>query len=358
MLLFDGHLDLAMNALEWNRDLTAPLAEIHRREQGKTDLAGRAAGVVSLPAMRRGGIGLCVATQIAHYVSPQSPLAGWSSPEIAWAVTQGQLAWYMAMVDRGEMRQITDLASLNTQIELWSGDDVPEDAPVGFILSLEGADSLLTLDHLHRAYANGLRAVGPAHYGPGVYAPGTGSEGPLEPKGRELLQEMQQLSMILDATHLTDEAFFEALELFDGPVWASHNNCRALVPHQRQFSDEQLKLLIERGAVIGAAMDAWMLYPGWVRFETTPQQAGVTLQTVADHIDHVCQLAGNALHAAIGSDLDGGYGAEQCPADLGSIADVTQLRTILAGRGYSEADVNGIMSGNWIRFLRNAWSRS
>jgi len=356
MLLFDGHLDLAMNAIEWNRDLSLPLEEIRQREHGKTDLAGRGAGVVSLPEMRKGGIGLCVATQIAHYVSPDSPLPGWSSPEIAWAVTQGQLAWYTAMVERGEMRHITDRASLDAQVELWSGGDVPDNAPIGFILSLEGADSLVSFDYLHRAYENGLRVIGPAHYGPGVYAPGTGREGPLEAKGRELLREMRQLNMILDSTHLTDEGFFEALDLFDGPVWASHSNCRALAPHQRQFSDEQLKLLIERGAVIGAAFDAWMSYPKWVRFKTTPEESGVKLATVADHIDHVCQLAGNASHAAIGSDLDGGFGSEQCPADLNSIADLTRMHSILEGRGYSETDLEGIMSGNWVRFLRNAWS--
>jgi len=356
MLLFDGHLDLAMNAIEWNRDLTRPLAEIHQREEGKTDRPGRAAGVVSLPEMRKGGIGLCIATQIAHYVSPESPLPGWSSPEIAWAVTQGQLAWYRAMCDRGEMRHITGRQSLDEQVALWTSGETPADAPIGFVLSLEGADSLVSLDHLYTAYGNGLRVIGPAHYGPGVYAPGTGSEGPLEPKGRELLSEMRRLDMILDATHFTDESFFEALDLFDGPVWASHNNCRALASHQRQFSDEQLKLLINRGAVIGAAFDAWMLYPKWVRFKTTPEEAGVTMATVADHIDHVCQLAGNANHAAIGSDLDGAFGNEQCPADVKSIAALQDMRTILASRGYSDADLDGIMSGNWIRFLRNAWT--
>src|SRR5690606_15031253 len=124
-----------------------------------------------------------------------------------------------------------------------------------------------------------------------------------------------------DATHLCDESFWEALEQFHGPVWARHNNCRALVNDTRQFTDEQLKELIARGGVIGAALDAWMMVPGWVRGKTTPKEAGVTLEHLLDHIDHVCQLAGNARHAAIGTDLDGGFGREQCPGDLDTIAD-------------------------------------
>ena len=355
MLIFDAHLDIAMNAVEWNRDLTKPLDEVRRREAGTTYLAGRGNGVVNLPEMRRGQIGLCVATQIAHCVATVNPAPGWNSPEIAWAITQAQLAWYRAMEEAGEMTSIIDLDGLRRHLALWTSDP-PANAPIGYILSLEGGDSLITLKHLERAYEYGLRAIGPAHYGPGRYSPGTGAEGGLEPAGRELLAEMQRLGIILDATHLTDEAFGEALELFDGPVWASHNNGRALVPHQRQFSDEQLKALIDRGAVIGGAMDAWMIVPDWVRFETTPQSAGVTLNTLLDHLDHICQLAGNADHIGIGSDLDGGFGKEQCPADVDSIADLQKIPKLLEARGYSATDIEKVAHGNWLRFLENAWA--
>lgn len=350
MLIFDAHLDLAMNAVEWNRDLTQTLDHVRARELGKTDRKDRSRGVVTLPEMRRGRIGLCIATQIARYVGPGNPLPGWHSAEIAWAITQAQLAWYRAMEEAGQMVQIVDRASLDQVVALWQ--TPPDNAPIGYLLSLEGADSILTPAHLERAYAQGLRAVGPAHYGTGRYSPGTGSTGGLTAMGRQLLQEMQRLGMVLDVTHLTDEAFWEALDLFDGPVWASHSNCRALVPDGRQFDDRQIRALIDRGAVIGAAFDAWMLYPGWIRGVTTPQQANVTIATVVDHIDHVCQLAGDALHAGIGSDLDGGYGREQCPRDLNSIADLQRVADILRQRGYSEADVTAIMHGNWIAKLR------
>jgi len=354
MLIFDAHLDLSMNALEWNRDLTLSISEIRQRERGLADKPDRGKGTVSLPEMRRGGIGLCVATQIARYVKPGNPLPGWHSPEQAWAQTQGQLAWYRAMEEKNQMTQIRDAKGLERHLALWQKDP-PPDAPVGYVLNLEGADSILTLAHLEQSYAQGLRALGPAHYGPGTYAQGTDATGGLGGRGRELLAEMERLGIILDVTHLCDDSFWEALDHFHGRLWASHSNCRALVPHNRQFTDEQIKALLERGAVIGAALDAWMIIPGWIKRQTTPDAVGLKLERIVDHIDHVCQLAGNALHSGIGSDLDGGFGREQSPGDLDTIADLTRIPSMLAARGYAPSDVENIMYGNFIRFLKETW---
>lgn len=157
---------------------------------------------------------------------------------------------------------------------------------------------------------------------PGRYAFGTDSSAPLNNQGKELVKKMDELGIILDTTHLCDLAFWDALEIYQGPVWASHNNCRALVDHNRQFSDEMIKALVDRGAVIGGAFDAWMLSPGWVRGKSTPKERAVTISTVLDHLDHICQIAGNANHIGIGSDLDGAFGTEQCPSDLERIADL------------------------------------
>jgi len=353
MLIFDAHLDLSMNALEWNRDLTRPLADIRARENGLTDKPDRGRGTVSFPEMRRAQIGLCVATQIARYVAPDNPLKGWHSPEQAWAQTQGQLAYYKAMEAAGQMVQITNADQLDMLAALWTNNP-SESAPIGYMLSLEGADSILTPKHLEAAYEQGLRAVGPAHYGPGRYAMGTDASGGLRPGGRELLKEMDRLGIILDATHLCDDSFWEALDIFTGPVWASHNNCRALVPHNRQFSDEQIKVLIQRGAVIGAPLDAWMMVPNWVRGKTTPQSSGLTLETMLDHMDHINQLAGNANHTGIGTDLDGAFGTEQTPQDLNSIADLTHLPDMFKHRNYSDADIERMLHGNFLRFLKAA----
>ncbi len=357
MFTIDAHLDLSMNALEWNRDLRRPISEINAREKELTDKPDRGKGVVSLPELRKGNIGLVVATQIGRYVAQDNPLPGWHSPEQAWAQTQGQLAWYKAMEEDGEMVQITDPQNLEIHIALWNNGQPNQHKPVGYILSLEGADSIITIKHLERAYNYGLRAIGLAHYGPGRYANGTDASGKMGKLGLELLKEIEHLGMILDATHLCDDAFWQALDNFNGHVWASHNNCRALVNHNRQFSDEMIKELANRGAVIGAALDAWMMVPGWVRGQSTPKAMNCNLEVMIDHIDHICQVAGNALHVGIGTDLDGAFGREQCPYDLEIIADLQKIPELLKNRGYTDTDIENMMHGNWLRFLRNAWKK-
>jgi membrane dipeptidase len=352
--IVDAHLDLAMNAMEWNRDLRWGIHEIRKDEIGLADKADRGNNTVNFKSLRDGNIGLVVATQIARYArrNQKMPGASWNSPEQAWAQTQAQLAWYKAMEKEGHITQITNKTELQKHLNLWQSIDRTN--PIGFILSLEGADSIVDMNYLETAYAYGLRAIGPAHYGPGIYAFGTDSDGGIGERGKELLSHMEKLDMILDTTHLCDQSFWEALDHFKGHVWASHSNCRALVPHHRQFSDEQLKALKERDAVIGTAFDAWMLTPNWVRGKSDPKSMDVTLENVVNQIDHICQLAGNTLHAGIGSDLDGGFGKEQCPNDVETISDLQKIPSILKERGYSQSDIGNITSGNWIRFLEKA----
>lgn len=352
-MFFDAHLDLAWNAIDWNRDLTLPVAHIRAVER-KQGLAhkGRGENTVSFHALRQGGVFTFVATLLARTVrETQMPaFRRYEHMEAAHAAAWGQLHYYKAMERQGHLRPIRDANELAAHLAS-RGDR----QPLGYILSMEGADPVLSPDELGEWHAAGLRIIGPAHYGPSPYAHGTGTVGGLFPAGPALLREMERLGILLDVTHLADQAFDEALDLYDGPVLASHHNCRALVPDQRQLSDEQIKRLIERGAVIGAAFDAWMLSPGWVRGETRPETAGVTIATVVDHIDHVCQLAGNARHVALGTDLDGGFGREQSPADLDTIADLVKLPPLLKARGYDDDAIHAIREGNWVRFFTDAW---
>src|SRR5689334_2441893 len=224
MFVIDAHLDLAMNAMEWNRDLRLPIADINAREQGLKDKPDRGKGTTSLVELRKGNIGFVVATQIARFVEVSNSLPGWHSPQQAWAQTQAQLAWYKTMEEEGEMFQVNNLPSLEKHLDAWTNEKYEEKKPIGYMLSLEGADSIVHLDYLGKAYAYGLRAIGPAHYGPGRYANGTDATGKLNENGKELLKEMDRLHMILDATHLCDDAFWDAMKIFRGPVWASHNN--------------------------------------------------------------------------------------------------------------------------------------
>lgn len=356
MFIFDAHLDLSMNALEWNRDLRKTVKEIRESEKGIFDKPDRGKNTVCFPELRKGNIGIVVATQIARYVKSTNKLPGWNSPQQAWAHTQGQLAWYKAMETEGEIVQITSIEDLESHLKYWNDGNSNENKKIGYILSLEGADSIVDISYLEKAYNYGLRALGPAHYGPGTYAQGTDAQGGIGRNGKELLKEMQRLGIILDATHLCDDSFWEALEVYSGPVWASHNLCRSLVNHNRQFSDDQLKELIRRGAVIGGVFDAWMMVPNWERGKSTPREMNCNLEVLIDHLDHICQIAGNANHIGIGSDLDGGFGKEQCPFDLEDISELQTIPNLLSKRGYSNSDIEKIMHGNWLRFIRNAWS--
>lgn len=369
MLIFDAHLDLAWNGIEWNRDLELPVSEIRAFER---QFDGIVPGdcTVSYPELRRGELGVVIATLLARRHHKDKPLTFFQTDEAAHAAARGQVAYYRALVDKGLLRPLHDAPSLTAHVAEWknaiadgnaiesasirdaSSSDVSQRPPIGFILSMEGAWPILRPAEVEEWFELGLRIVGPAHYGPNRYCHGTGSDGGFTDLGRELLAEMSRVGMLLDATHLADESFWDALEAFDGPVLASHHNCRALVPGDRQLDDRQIKALIERGSVIGAAFDNWMLIPGWKKYETPVEM--VTLEDVADQIDHVCQLAGNARHSGIGTDLDGGFGKEQSPSDLDTIADVQKLIGTFDRRGYSAEDIDGIMHGNFVRFFEAA----
>ena len=352
MFIFDAHLDLAMNALEWNRDLTKSVYQIRESEKGMVDKPDRGNNTVSLDAMRKGNIGICVATQIAGIKNKINP-HGWSSMEQAWAQTQGQLNWYKEMEKNGEMYQIYDLNTLDNQIENWQKETKKK--PIGYILSLEGADSIVNIDYLEKSYMLGLRAIGPAHYGPGVYAHGTDSNGSIGQKGKELVKKIEELNLILDVTHLSDTSFWETIEIYNGNLWASHNNCRKFVNHNRQFSDDQIKEIIRRDGVIGVPLDAWMMVPNWIRGKSTPETMGVTLNQMIENIDHICQLSGNSNHVGIGTDLDGAFGIEQTPTDIDTIADLQKVPLMLKKIGFSESDVEKVMNQNFINFLKRVW---
>lgn len=356
-LLIDGHLDLAWNALSWKRDLRLPLATIQDREHGIDDRPGRGCSTVALPEMRQAGIAICLATlmaRVSHTAKPalHGETLDYPNQDIAYAVAQGQLAYYKRMSEKGELRILHNQADLDDHWQQWemSNEHVRESLPVGVIIAMEGCDPIVNHEQVERWHADGLRFPALVHYGISSYAVGSGEEGPLTDRGRRLLEEFERFGMVLDATHLSDKSFFDAMEAFGGTVVASHQNCRALVPGQRQFSDEHIQQIISHNGLLGTAFDAWMLYPNWKRGETTRDV--VSIEAAADHIDHICQLAGNANHAAIGSDLDGGFGTEQTPTGLDSVLDLQRLDAILEKRGYSDADINAVFHGNWLRVIR------
>jgi membrane dipeptidase len=356
MIIFDAHLDLAWNAIDWNRDLRTSCEDIRQAERaGNMTDKGRQCNTVSFPDLRRGKVVIFIATLLPRLLrTGQIPaIQRYSHMAAAYGAAYGQLFYYRGLEQQGLLKQIKNGGQLDAHIAAWKDNEESKTLPLGYILSMEGADPVLRPDQVQEWFDAGLRIIGPAHYGVSPYAHGTATEGGLFSEGPALLKEMQRVGMILDVTHLADQSFDEAMEIYGGPVLASHHNNRTLVPNQRQLTDAQTKLLIQRGGVIGHALDSWMLHPGWIRGESDPNL--VNLERVVDHIDRVCQLAGNSDHAAIGTDLDGGFGREQSPCDLDTIADLQSLPTKLTARGYKSVDIEKIMHGNWVRFFQTAW---
>lgn len=362
MWIFDGHLDVAMNALLYERDQTLPVEKLRRREAGGAG-DDRGGAMVSLPELRGAGVAVIVGTLIARakpWVNPARKILrndlDYPDASMAYAAAQGQLAYYRLLESRGLLRIITDAASLDEHLRAWqSPRRSSEPLPVGVILLMEGADPIVEPQQVRAWWSQGLRVLGLAHFGHSRYAAGTPSRDPSSPEqdgsltllGLELLKHMRELPIALDLTHLSDTSFYQAVDAFDGPVCASHSNCRSIAPGPRQLSDRQIRLIVERDGVIGVAMHYAMIRQG-----QGLKAADVRLGHVAEHIDHICQLAGSARHVALGTDLDGGFGAEATPADLQSYADLHQLAPLLSQRGFDEADVAAFFHGNWLRFFR------
>jgi len=356
MLIVDSHLDLGFSAIQINRDLTQPAATVRTHDPIPV-IRSFGSCTVTFPELRKGHVGIIFGTAMSR-IDPNDhwTKTGMYAQSQCHGIGRGHLAFYQAMEREGILRFIHSLSDLDQVIEFWQ--EPGPDTPIGLVLAMESADSILEPEQVPEWHDLGLRMVGISHYGTSSYCHGTGTEGGLFERGRALLEALREAGIIVDLTHTTDQAFWEILEAYDGPVSASHHNCRELIPGQRQLTDDMIKAIAERGGVIGSAFDAWMLDPDWNRELPAYQQTTkATMESVADHIDHISQLLGNARHSGIGSDLDGGFGQEQAPRDLNTIGDLQRLQGIFRRRGYSEEDIQNILSGNWIRLLRDTWNR-
>lgn len=360
-LIFDAHLDIAWNALSFDRDQTLTIQQLRDRE-ARMKVRGRGRNTVSLPELRRAGVGVCLGTILARCremppleAEPRRIDLDVANQSIAYATAQGQIAYYRLLEQQGEIVIIETKDALRNHWKRWAdaGDvAVRAQLPVGVIFSMEGADPIVDAEQAEQWFKQGLRTVCLAHYGQSVYAMGTGGDGPLTDQGRPLLEQMQRLGIVLDLVHTADTAFAEACDFYEGPIFVSHCNCRALREGDRQLSDDQIEMVAKRSGVVGVVLDAWMLDAGFKQHESA--DSSVTLDRLADHIDHICQIAGSSAHAGIGSDLDGGFGAEQTPADLETINDLNRIADILLGRGFSDKDVEGVMYGNFLKFFTDS----
>ncbi|MEM9417915.1 MAG: membrane dipeptidase [Planctomycetota bacterium] len=371
MLIFDGHLDIAYNALVHERDPRWSVDETRRRELDPPCDDERGECTTSFVEMREAGVAVALTTLLGRakpWVRPGRPHAfrggDWPTQEMVHAWAQGQLAYYREMERQGEVRIIETAPQLRDHWAQWEqtaadGSNTAK-LPIGLIITMECSDPIVSPDRLHDWHKLGLRTLLLTHFGQGQYAAGNPSEDPdnkhdldghITPRGRELLREMVKLNMPLDLTHLSDTSFWDAIEYFPGQVYSSHSNCRSISDQQRQFGDDMILTVLERGGLLGVALPINMIRldliegPPW-----TPLVHEVTLEHLADHIDHICQLAGNAEQVALGTDTDGGFGSEACPHGYERHCDIHKLADILRGRGYSENDVAKVFHLNWLDF--------
>lgn len=364
MFTADAHLDLAYNAVR-GRDVLRPAMEQTPDEEGIP--------TVGLPDLRAGGVGLVCATVFCMPSLNGQP--GYRSADEAAAAAAEQLAWYQRQETAGVMRFVRAPADLTrdedggsriegqeqcedgeSRIENGTGRDSASPLfsilnSLSSLLLLEGADPLRTPDDLPAWHEAGLRIVGLA-WKRTRYAGGTGAPGPLTPEGVELVRHLDAFGIIHDASHLAEESFWQLLDCSPGPVIASHSNCRAIVPTDRQLSDNMIRAIVERGGVIGINF--------FDKFLLAPDEYGRRRATLADvvrHANHICDITGDTRHVGLGTDMDGGLGRNEIPEEIATSADLPKLAHALARAGYSPDDIAGIMGGNWLNFFRRALHR-
>lgn len=352
-LLIDAHEDIAWNMMCYGRDYTQPALTTRAREAGTPIAGDTGAAMLGLPEWLAGNVALIFATTFSmprrsKFYSSFS--AAYTTPDEAFTIAMRQIDVYRRLAEENQhFRLVHTQPDLEAALATWQGE---QERQIGLVLLMENADPIRKPDEVARWYGEGLRVIGPAWEGT-RYCGGTGEPGPLTGDGVRLLKHMQDLNMVLDTSHMAEQAFFQALDRYGGPVIASHSNPRRYVDIDRNLSDDMIRALIQRDGVIGIVPFNSFLVPGWSRRRGDPKDA-TQISTIVQHIDYVCQRAGNARHVAIGSDFDGGFGAESAPAGIDTVADLSKIAGGLRGAGYSPEDIEAVMHGNWLRILRQS----
>ena len=351
--IVDAHLDLAWNVLN-GRNYDLPAAEIRAIE-------GRDSGcMVTLPELERGGVAVAFATLYSGTATYDADGNG-VYPRPPEEDARRQLDVYAGWESAGKARIIRDRSDLAEHLEAWE-----KDRTLGIVILIEGGDSITSPAALTEWWDEGVRIIGPA-WSATRYCGGTRRPGGLTPAGRELVEGMRELGIVLDASHLAEQAFWEAVEMGPGRVIASHSNARALVPGgplitgDRHLSDEMIASIAELDGLVGLNLFNGFLVTEWEAAAVGallpgafgwPVQAGarnsVTLDAVRAHAEHIAGLVG-WQRVGLGSDLDGGFGVDATPVELDTAADVGRIADAVPPEARA-----GVLGGNWLRFLSEA----
>ncbi|MFO7322177.1 MAG: membrane dipeptidase [Chloroflexota bacterium] len=358
MIVVDAHQDIAYNALNHGRDYLLASWDKRRLEAAGNGGADAGLAMLGLPDALLGRVAVAFAT---IFVAPASSADGpwdemtYTTPREAYRLASQQMDYYHRLADESErVTLIRTIADLDATLATWAEGTELEDHRQGLVILMENADPIVEPAQFEEWYERGVRIVGPAWTGT-RYCGGTGQPGPLTPLGRELLDVMMSFNAILDLSHMAEEAFLESLDIYDGVIIASHSNPRRFRNTDRHLSDMMIRRLAERDGVIGVVLYNRFLSERWSRGDP---KSSVPVSVVVDAIDYICQLTGSARHVGIGSDFDGGFGAESTPDGLDSELDLLGLAPLLAERGYSDDDIAAILSGNMLRKLREALPES
>ena len=358
MLIVDGHEDIAYNVVSFGRDYTRAATDTRAAEADNAQ-AQAAMGdcMLGLPEWLAGNVGVIFSTLFAmpahrKMTGTQTGVAAYVTPQEAYTQAMEQLDVYTRLADENpRFALVREQKELDAVLATWKDGVSEEKRQIGLVILMEGADPILRPQDLESWYERGLRIVGPSWLAGTRYAGGDASGGPLTDEGIKLLRVMMDFNLVLDVSHLSEPACLQAIDRYEGPVIASHSNPRQLVSGNRQLSDDVIKAVLERDGVMGIVPFNSMLREGWRRGD---RKEAVTVADVAAAVDYVCQRAGDAQHVALGTDFDGGFGAESAPAELDTIADLPKAAGALKARGYAGADIEAIMGGNWLRILRHA----
>jgi len=360
VLIVDAHEDIAYNVIVHGRDYTLSAQETRAREAGDArTLAETGTCMLGLPEWLAGRVGIIFGTLFtmpAHYKSSGEGAQEftYTTPREAYAQAMQQFDLYARLADENpRFALVRTERELNAVLATWKDDapDAERKRQIGLVMLMEGADPIVKPRDVERWYERGLRIVGPAWLAGTRYAGGNAAPGPLTDEGMRLLRAMLDFNLVLDVSHLSDQACLQALDRYDGPVIASHSNPRSLVPGPRQLSNDMLKALLAHDGIVGIVPMNSMLRSDWRR---GGRKDAVGVDAVAAAIDFVCQMAGDARHVGLGTDMDGGFGAESTPAELDTVADLGKVADALKARGYARVDVEAILSDNWLRLLRRS----
>lgn len=351
MYIVDAHEDIAWNALTFGRDVLRSAIETQRLEAEKETLARNGRCMLGLPEWLEGGVAVVFGSLFsapARWGQGDWDRQVYGDEEEAYQRASAQLDYYRQLAERSErIAWVESHAALEEVLDSWEG----ETPRVGIVVLMEGADPIRQPAEVEEWHRRGVRLVGPAWASGSRYAGGNRQPGPLTDLGRALLEAMAEVGMVLDVSHLAEEAFWQAVDRYDGLVVATHANPRTLVPTPRHLSDPMIRALAQREGVIGIVPCNRFLKADWI---PSDGKEAVTLQDIVAAVDHICQVVGDAAHVGLGSDFDGGFGAEATPAEIETVADLRKIAEALAERGYSEADVAAVMGENWLRVLRQA----